>query len=157
VAALAVELGVHFIAFKIPPELVHWPLPIALQGLLLLTLFSIGPAGVADLRPSLRKQFFDRGSWNRGWVETLGYSCTAIFFFVLFCLAAYMSSETRVLGDHLAILDWPLWLLQSVLVLAFGSNVVRYSIYAADASCRPLVRSSVERLNQSASHLDSGG
>lgn len=143
--------------FEFASQLVHWPQPLALQGLLLLTLFAIGPSAVANLRPSLSKQFFDKRSWSRSWFETLAYSVTALFFFVLFCLAAYMSSETRALGERMAILDWPLWWVQSSLVLAFGCNVVRYSIYAADASVRPAVRSSIERLHHSTSSLDSGG
>ena len=157
VGALALELCAWLLPWGTTSPGIRSPLPlalpIALQGLLLLTLFGIGPAGGAGLRPSLSKQFFDKPSWNRGWVETLAYSVTAIFFFVLFCLAAYMSSETRTLGEHMAVVDWPLWLVQSALVVAFGCNVVRFSIYAADASARPIARSSVERLHQSASSI----
>lgn|GEM_PF-5122363 len=151
------ELCAWILPFKFTSQFVHFLQPVALQGLLLLTLFAIGPSAVSSLRPSLSNQFFDKRSWSRSWFETLAYSITALFFFVLFCLAAYISSETRALGEHMAVLDWPLWLVQSSLVLACGCNVVRYSIYAADASARPAVRSAIERLHHSASSLDRGG
>jgi len=150
-----IELCARLIPFICALPFVLWAQPAALLGLLLLTLFGLGPSAVASLRPSLSKQFFDRRTFSQSWFETLSYSVTSAFFFVLFCLAAYMSSETRALGERMAVLDWPLWLIQSSLVLAFGCNVVRYSIYAADASARPAVSSSVERLHRSASSLES--
>ena len=69
-------------------------------------------------------------------LDSLGYAVTATVFFILFCLAAFVSAETRILDHTVRTLNWPLWVMQCTLVVAFGGNVVRYSVFAADASLR---------------------
>ena len=55
---------------------------------------------------------------------------TSAFFLGLGVLSFLMVAETRALGDVTSILRMPLWPLQSILLVAFSFNAVRYLIFA---------------------------
>ena len=106
-------------------------------GLLVVALFGIGPAAAQMLH--FRLAWLDRLCPEPAiaHVERVGYAVAALLFFALFCLATYTTSETRILGEEAPYLDLPLWLLQSLLIVAFGNHVLRFSLYSADPALRP--------------------
>ena len=109
---------------------------VASLGVVLIGLFGMGPALLGPASSLSTKLLTKTGDWRRpaSWLRPVAHACTALLFFILFCLEAFVASETRILGGQLNGLGWPLWVAQSLMVLAFGGNVVRFSIYAADPS-----------------------
>lgn len=107
---------------------------VARLGLVVAALFAIGPAATLDSQ--IRRRRLGPRSWGAK-AATAHYATTAAVFFVLFCIASYVTAETRALNDLVAGLHLPLWLMQSLMVTAFGANVLRFSVYAADEKTRP--------------------
>jgi len=67
----------------------------------------------------------------------LASAVTGLFFAVFAALSGYMVAESFALGDRTEILSAPIWLLQSVIFLAFASNAARFFIYAARPDLKP--------------------
>ena len=141
-AILFEAIAVLLAGNRITPLSMSWTRPVALLGLMFVGLFGAGPGLAAGLRRRLDRSVFNLWSGQRfsreftRYLDSLGYAVTASVFFILFCLAAFVSAETRILDQIVRTLNWPLWVMQCTLVVAFGGNVVRYSIFAADASLR---------------------
>lgn len=141
-AILFEAIAVLLAGNRITPLSMSWTRPVALLGLMFVGLFGAGPGLAAGLRRRLDHSVFNlwpgrhSGQTATPYLDSLGYAVTAAVFFILFCLAAFVSAETRILDHTVRTLNWPLWVMQCTLVVAFGGNVVRYSIFAADASLR---------------------
>lgn len=108
---------------------------LGLVGVLVAALFSIGSITqyAPTARPAIQRL---PQAWSK-LAALLGYSLASLLFLVLFFLAVYVSSESRVLARVVPELDWPVWLLQAVFALAFALNALRFSVYAADPAARP--------------------
>ena len=110
---------------------------LGLVGMLLTALFGIGPA--ADAGEHLRPRILDRycpPSWEPALVRA-GHALTAGFFGLLVWIAAGVAAESHGLDDVTSLLRWPVWLLQSVFVVAFALNALRYALFAVRPSLSP--------------------
>lgn len=110
---------------------------LGLVGMLLTALFGIGPA--ADAGEHLRPRILDRycpPSWEPG-LERAGHALTGGFFALLAWIAAGVAIESHRLDDVTSLLRWPVWLLQTVFVAAFGLNALRYALFAARPDLSP--------------------
>jgi len=110
---------------------------IAIFGMIALAMFGIGIA--TDHAAHLRPTVFDGlvPQRLRPGVARLADLLTGLFFVVLAGFAAWMVAESMMLGDRTAILRVPVWALQSMLLLAFLGNALRFLAYCADPSLRP--------------------
>ncbi len=104
---------------------------LGLVGMLVTALFGVGLAADAGehLRPRVLDQFRPPG-WEMGLRRT-GHALTAVFFALLTGIAGMVAAESHRLEDVTSLLRWPVWLLQSVFVVAFGLNAVRYALFTA--------------------------
>jgi TRAP-type C4-dicarboxylate transport system permease small subunit len=99
-------------------------------GMVAVAMFGIGIA--TDKGAHLRPRFLDGifpGKWSVP-VNQVADLVTSAFFLGLGVLSFLMVAETRALGDVTSILRMPLWPLQTILLVAFSFNAVRYLIFA---------------------------
>lgn len=110
---------------------------VGLVGMIVTALFGLGLAADSGehFRPRVMDNLVPAGFGNA--IVTLGHLLTAAFFAVLTVLSVWVAAESMALDDVTPLLRWPVGLLQCVLVVAFGVNVLRYLIYAFVADARP--------------------
>lgn len=110
---------------------------IAVFGMIALAMFGIGVA--TDHGAHLRATAFDFlvPAPLRAGVARLASLLTAVFFIVLTVFAGWIVAESFLLGDRTAVLRAPVWALQTILLLAFASNAIRFLIYFADPALKP--------------------
>lgn len=114
-----------------------WATPVAVYGMVFIAFIGIGvaSAGGAHLRPRFMdgltpKRFaagFDRAT-------DIGFALFSIGAAVL-CLQ--MLQVTVELQEVDAVMQWPVWPFQTILVAAFGIAAVRHGLYAVYPALRP--------------------
>ena len=110
---------------------------LGLVGMLLTAMFGMGPA--ADAGEHLRPRVLDRyspPSWEAG-LSRAGHLLTAGFFALLAWIAVDVAIESHRLDDVTSLLRWPVWLLQTVFVVAFVLNALRYALFALRPDLAP--------------------
>ncbi|TGY90193.1 TRAP transporter small permease [Marinicauda algicola] len=110
---------------------------VAVYGMIAVAMFGIGIAtdAGAHLRPRFLDAIFPR-AWRDG-VQRLAYATTALFFAIFAGLSAWMVAESFVLGDRTEILRAPVWALQSMILVGFATNMLRFAVYAARPGLAP--------------------
>ena len=110
---------------------------LGLVGMLVTALFGVGLAG--DAGEHLRPRVLDRyrpPAWEPAMVR-IGHLLTAGFFLLLAWLSTGVAWESYLLEDVTSLLRWPVWLLQTVFVLAFGCNGVRCLLFGLRPELAP--------------------
>ncbi len=110
---------------------------VGLVGMMVTALFGLGLA--ADAGDHFRPRVLD-GYVPKSFTEAFiafGHLVTACFFALLVWLALWVARESYALEDVTPLLRWPVGLLQSVMVIAFSANVLRYLTYAFVPATRP--------------------
>jgi len=116
---------------------------LGLVGMLVTALFGVGL--VAHTGEHLRPRLLDAyrpPSWEAG-LNRVGHALTALFFALLAGIAAAVAFESHALRDLTSLLRWPVWLLQSLFVVAFGCNALRVALFALRPHWAPLARAAV--------------
>lgn len=110
---------------------------VAVVGMVAVAMFGVGVAtdGGGHLRPRLFDMLIPKAV--DALVNRIASAVTGLFFAVFAGLAFYMVAESFALGDRTEILNAPIWLLQSMIFLAFATNAVRFFIYAAQPDLKP--------------------
>jgi len=111
--------------------------PLAVAMLFAVAMFGIGIA--TDAGAHLRPRFLDRvfpTTWE-GAVQRTAHGVTALFFLLFAGLAAWMVAESAWLGERTEILRVPIWVLQSMILIGFSTNGLRFAIYAARPELAP--------------------
>ena len=110
---------------------------IAVMGMVAVAMFGVGIA--TDEGAHLRPRLFDAliPKAFEALVGRLASLVTAVFFAVFAGLAGWMVSESFVLGDRTEILRAPIWMLQSLIFIAFATNAVRFFLYALNPALKP--------------------
>ena len=125
-AALVFDVGARIV---VGHGLVGAP-QVGLVGMLVTAMFGIGLASQAG--EHLRPRFMDAWCpphWTPA-LRRIGDLLTGVFFLGLGALAGAVAFESHRLDDVTPLLRWPVWAIQSVLVIAFASNGVRHVIFA---------------------------
>ncbi len=107
-------------------------------GMIAVAFFGFGVA--AQTGGQLRARFLD-WVFPRAWgpaVDRLADAITAAALGVLAVLAALMTAESLALGDVSSVLRWPIWPIQTLIVVALALNAIRYAVFAADPALRPV-------------------
>ena len=118
---------------------------LGLVGMLVTALFGGGLA--ADAGEHLRPRVLDPyrpPHWEPA-MARIGHLLTGGFFLLLAWLSAKVALESHRLEDVTSLLRWPVWMLQSVLVLAFGGNGVRCLLFGLRPELAPSAQPEAER------------
>ena len=122
---------------------------LGLVGMLVTALFGLGLA--SDAGEHLRPRVLDPyrpPSWAPAMVR-IGHLLTGAFFLLLAWLSAGVAWESWLLEDVTSLLRWPVWLLQTVLVLAFGFNGARFLLFGLRPELAPSEQGAAERPDSS--------
>ncbi len=110
---------------------------VAVVGMIAVAMFGIGIATDegAHLRPRLFDRLFPKSA--EGLVDRAASFVTGAFFTVFAALSVWMVIESAGLGDRTEIMNFPVWMLQSMIAIAFATNAARSFVFAADPSLKP--------------------
>ncbi|MFL2771102.1 MAG: TRAP transporter small permease [Rhodospirillaceae bacterium] len=72
----------------------------------------------------------------------------AIFCFFMAYVALHVSIESYELADVSAVLRWPIWPIQAVIVLGFGLVGLRHTLYGIFLDIRPMPPESIENVSK---------
>lgn len=117
---------------------------LGLVGMLVTAMFGLGLA--ADAGEHLRPRVLDPyrpQSWAPAMVR-IGHLLTGVFFLLLAWLAAAVAWESHLLEDVTSLLRWPVWMLQTVFVLAFGCNAARCLLFGLRPRLAPAEQGEAE-------------
>ena len=137
-ATLVTVLFTDVLAREITGSGLHWATEAGLFANVLLVMAGFGLAGAGDTH--LRPRFAD-GWLPSAWqplLQQVGYLLTAVFCGVLCASTFSMVLTTAGLEDRSVQLGWPLWAVQAILPLAFGSATVRYICFGIWPALVPL-------------------
>ncbi len=110
---------------------------VGVVGMIAVAMFGMGVA--TDHGQHLRPRLFD-GLFPapvQPTIERIANVLTAMFFAGFGVLAALVVAESMALGDRMAVLNWPIWPMQLIILAAFATNAVRFAIYAIDPGLTP--------------------
>ena len=110
---------------------------VAVIGMIALAMFGVGIATDegAHFRLSVLDALIPKALAPA--IDRIASVLTATFFLVFGALAFNMVLESAVLGDRTEIVRAPVWVLQTILLIAFITNALRYLIYALDPKLKP--------------------
>ena len=110
---------------------------VAVVGMIAVAMFGIGIATDegAHLRPRLFDKLFPKSA--EGAIDRAASFVAGAFFAVFAGLAVWMVIESAGLGDRTEIMNFPVWMLQSMIAIAFATNAMRNFVFAADPSLKP--------------------
>lgn len=106
-------------------------------GMIAVAMFGFGIAAAqgAQLRPRFLDGVFPKAWWPA--IDRLADAITAAGFAGIGVLAVIMTEESARLGDVTSVLRWPIWPMQTIIAIAFGTNALRYAIFAIWPALRP--------------------
>ena len=137
-ATLVTVLFTDVLAREITGSGLHWASEAGLFANVVLVMAGFGLAGASDTH--LRPRFADEwlpSAWQP-LLQRVGYLLTALFCGVLCAYTFSMVLTTAGLEDRSVRLGWPLWAVQAILPLAFGSATVRYVCFGIWPALVPL-------------------
>lgn len=102
---------------------------------------SLASANGSHFRPKFADIVLRR--WDRV-ANRIGEFGFAIFCYFMSYIAFGVSVESFELDDVSAVLRWPIWPVQGVIVMGFGLVAVRHTLYGIFVDLRPLPLESVE-------------
>ena len=102
---------------------------------------SLASANGSHFRPKFADPLLQR--WDRT-VNRIGEFGFAAFCFFMTFIAFSVAVESYELDDVSAVLRWPIWPIQGVIVMGFGLVAVRHTLYGTFINLRPIPPESVE-------------
>lgn len=136
-ALLAAVLIADVLLRELSGNGIPWAHQTGIYANLVVALFGMGLATSAGSH--LRPRFTDY--WlPESWQPTLlrlGFLVTALFLAFFALLALQLALETRGLGETATVLRIPLWPLQLLIVVSFGSAALRNMVFALHPTLAP--------------------
>ncbi len=102
---------------------------------------SLASANGSHFRPKFADPLLQR--WDRT-ANRIGEFGFAVFCFFMAYVALNVSIESYELDDVSAVLRWPIWPIQGVIVMGFGLVAVRHTLYGIFIDLKPKTPESAE-------------